>query len=223
MRNENEAFDKAFDMLLTEAAIMADENIGKKLEEPEEEIVFSAAHNEKMRKIFQRERRKRLLASASKWSKRCACILLVIVSVASVSVMSVDAWRSKVMSFIFDPKAPNTDFSFNAESYSDSKISIGYIPENFNLTYYDDENGMALSFENGDLYFDIHIDSAEGSVGIDTEDAVIEELTIQGYKAIYSSNKRVNILLWNDEKDVYTICGNIDKEDMLKIGESIKY
>ncbi len=223
MRNENDAFDKAFDMLLTEAAIMADENIGKKLEEPEEEIVFSAAHKEKMRKIFQRERRKRLMASASKWSKRCACILLVIVSAASVSIISVDAWRSKIMSFMFDPKSPNTDFSFNAESYSDSKISVGYIPENFNLTYYDGEDGMVLRFENGDLYFDINIDSAEGSVGIDTEGAVIEELTIQGDKAIYSSNKRVNILLWNDDDDVYTICSNIDKEDMLKIGESIKY
>lgn len=228
MRRENDSFDKAFDMLLTEAAIMANKDIGEKIKEPEEEIVFSKEHEEKMQRIFRRERRKRILKNASQLSKRCACVLLAAAAITSAGVLSVDAWRSRALNFIFEPEKPNSEYSFDESqgtSYADDRISIGYVPKGFVPTVYSDKDspGWLVSFENGDLYFEVDMESLDVSGGIDTEDAVVEELTIHGHKAIYSSNERVNILLWSDDYNAYTIMGNIDKIEILKIGESVNY
>ncbi len=228
MSKDNNAFDKAFDVLLTEAAIKADENIGRKLEEPEEEIVFSKEHERKMAKLFRNAQRKLLMKNVMKYSMRCACVFLAVIVVAFASIFSVSAWRVKFLNFVMEIGAPNTDYNFTdgqINSYSDDGINLGYIPEGFELTKYKHVHSLFLKFECDSKYFTVSVDDIEGQSNIDTEGAEIESLTINGYDAIYIANTKytkINALVWTDNVYGYTIYGNIDKIQIVKIAENIK-
>lgn len=57
MKNKNDALDKVFEVLLTEAAEIANERIGENIILPEEEIEFSKEHEMKMQKLFKKEKK----------------------------------------------------------------------------------------------------------------------------------------------------------------------
>ena len=58
---------------------------------------------------------------------------------------------------------------------------------------------------------------------IDTEGGVKEDVIINKYSATYTSNDNVNTLIWHDEKNAYHLYGNIEKDELIKIAENIKY
>lgn len=223
MNRDNNAFEKAFDILLKEASIKAENNLVEKLQKPTEEVVFSKEHEQKMQNMFRRERRKQRNKKLIQYSRRCACIIAVIIVVgAVVSIGSVEALRIRFINFIIDNNAPNTDVNFREDrgkSYADEKISMEYIPEGFVLTERSNVASLFLNFENGDKYFGLTVDGFDSNHNVDTEDMKVEYLRIRGNEAIYLSKPAVNILLWSDNKNFYIMDGNISKEEMVKIAE----
>ena len=69
--SNNKTLDKILDDIIEKAAIIAAENLGKNMPEPEK-VEFSKEHEEKMRKIFKKERNKLFFKKISKYSKRVA-------------------------------------------------------------------------------------------------------------------------------------------------------
>ena len=59
------------------------------------------------------------------------------------------------------------------------------------------------------------------SIITDTEGIDIEELLIGEQKIIYFTNKNVNQIYWNDNNYIYTIISGYDKNELLKMVESI--
>lgn len=224
MARNNDAFERAFEEMLREASVKADEELGRELPEPEEEIIFSEAHERKMHNMFRRELRKLRNKKILKYSKWCACILAVFVTVSAVTVYKTDALRNMFINFVVEDGARNTDFNFGEEkisSYEDKDISIGYIPAGFELTEYDDGWGIFFCFENGDKYFGVSQDDIEITHNVDTEDMEIERFKIKGYDAVFLTKPRVSILLWCNDKYGYVLYGNIPKEEMVKIAKNI--
>lgn len=226
--NNDDIFEKAFEEMLKEAAKRADKRLGGQLEEPKEEIVFSEEHERKVEKLFRLERRKRINKKLIKYTKRCACILIVCcIAVTAVGVIKVDALRTRFLRLLYEPDALNSDIDFIGDKtnyYADDYIHISYIPDGFKMTESSHEVGVGYTFQNNNQYFTLDANNIEtAGFNVDTEDMEIENLKIQNNDAIYLTKPRVNILVWSDDDTAYVLCGNISKEDIIKIAENIRY
>lgn len=224
--NDKQPFDKTTEDILTCAAVLADRDIGEKLVEPDEEIVFSKEHEDKMKKLFRKERQKQSMKVFSKYAKRAACILLVIVIGSGVAICSVEAWRIKFLNFVLEIGQPNTDFNFSDNgglSYSDDEITLEYIPMGFEMTKnYSTRQRVFLVFTSGEKYFQMIISDLDSNSSIDTEDGATEKLYVNGNEAIYTTNKNINALIWHNNELTFSVAGNIAREEIIKIAENIK-
>lgn len=225
--SNNKTLDKILDDIIEEAAIIAAENLGENMPEPEK-VEFSKEHEEKMQNIFRKERNKLLFKKISKYSKRVAIFFIAFVIVSGVTIFSVEAWRIKIMNFIIEMNQTHSEIRFSEEitkgnAYKSNEITLGYIPEGFELERRDvNVGGIDLIFTRKENYFVFSMDDINSKMGIDTENASVRKTTVNGREAFYSSNDNVNILVWHDEEFVYKLSGKIEENEMVKIAENIK-
>lgn len=221
------ALDKALEAILDEAAKEANMELGKNLQEPEEEIQFSAESEARMRKLFQQERKKRRVKTVRRYSKRAVCALLAVLIISGVAVFSVSAWRVKFLNFILNVGEPNTDYSFGEESqqsYSDDEITLAYIPDGFALEEQDQtERKLKLRFGDGEQYFDLIVNKIAGRMSVDTEDSTgTQQIEINGREAVFTANDNVGTLIWADDTHAYRLMGNLSQAEIIKIAENVK-
>lgn len=224
--SDNKTLDKIFDELIDEAASIAAENLGKNMPEPEA-IEFSKEHENSMRKIFRKERRKSLFKKIPKYSKRAAVFLLPVIVVSGVAVYSVEALRIKLMNFVVEMKQTHSEINFEegtkGDTFTSDEITLSYIPEGFKLEKSDvRENDVSLVFKGEENYFVFSMNSITSSIGIDTENASVKKIMINSQEALYSSNSNVNILVWHDEVIAFRLSGTIEEREMVRIAENIK-
>ena len=107
----------------------------------------------------------------------------------------------------------------------DGKITVGYIPEGFELTN-EQKSAKALVNDYVDLKGGIFIVSKYSSsteVDFDIETGNIENININGKTYMfYADDNNYNFLVWNVNDYVYQIDGTLPKAELLKIAETIK-
>ena len=225
--NENKNFDKLIDQLIHDASNIAAENLGKDMPEPEK-AEFSKEHEEEMKKMFKRERNNLLRKKLSRHSRCAAIFLLILIAASSIMIFSVEAWRIKVMNFIIEIKQTHSEISFSDDNtgggaYKSDEITLDYIPYGFELEKSDmTDNSVNLIFKGEDNYFIFSMDPIDIQMGIDTENASVKKIVINGDEALYSSNNNINILVWHDEELSYKLSGTIKEDEMIKIAEKTK-
>lgn len=222
----NDAYEEVLDILLDEGAKEADRRIGEGLTETEEDISFSAEHMKKMKTLFSAERRKIKRKKLKKYARTAACMAATAVIVSGITIYNVDALKVRFMNFVHEIGKPNSDISFldnGGMPYSDNNISLDYVPMGLDMVENSkSKSGIFLAFESADKYFYVDIDEMGGTMSIDTEDAVVENISINGLEGICSSKETVTILVWHDNKNVFQIHGDIPKEEIVKIAENLK-
>lgn len=222
---KTKTIEKIFDAMLDEAAAQYVDDMNEQLDFSP--IDFSAQHRRKMNRMFKKEQRKENIVSFTKIARRAACILLIAAVCSLAAVGSVVAWRDKVLKYVFNPDSPGTIFGFGESAtdgyYSQWGIHLKYIPDGFELKEDDSANNLSLYFVNNkDEYFVVNSHPEKGKLGVDTENATIEEMVINGNNAIYTSNENGNSIIWFDTKHTYTIYGNIAQKELLKIVKNIE-
>jgi hypothetical protein len=191
-------------------------------------VEFSREHENAMRKIFKKERKKLFFKRIQKYSKRAAVFLLVVMVMSGIAVFSVEAWRVKVMNFVIEISQTHSEINFRedsakGDSYTSDEITLAYIPEGYQLEKRDVKNNrISLVFKGEEYYFVFSMSDITGSMGIDTENASVKKTAINGQEALFSSNNKVNILVWHDEDFSYTLSGTVVEMEMVKIAENIK-
>lgn len=226
MSNYNNAFNKAIDELLDEAAHITVEKDSGELEMPTDNISFSDEHEVKMQRLFKSERRKIAAKKFRKYAVRAACIFLALIVFSCATIFSVSAWRVRFLNFMFNKDAPNTDYNFTDEKPApqmDDRLKLNYIPDGFELDdSFSGQRSITLSFIRGKDYFCVSSDELDANFNIDTENAEMEKTKINGFDAIYISNQNANSLIWYDDDRAYTITGNISKDEIFKIAKGLK-
>ena len=218
-------FDSIFEQLLEEAAITESKEFENSLLEPEEDFEMSAEGKERMEKLFKKERKSRRVKKMICYGKRAACIAVAAIVVSSVAVFSVEAWRIRFFNFMFNPDNPGMEYNFNDERsthYSDEYIALNYLPVGFELTEQDiSRRSITLMFQKGEEYFSVKMHSMSGNSSVDTENGTIENIKINGHNAIYTTNPNINCVIWHNDEVAFRVLGNINKEKLVKIAESI--
>ena len=116
-----------------------------------------------------------------------------------------------------------TDDSMISGSYSFENIILEYIPEGFELEKSSvREQNISLKFVRGQEYFNLNSRDISNSFSIDTENASVKQLLINGRDALYSIKENNKILVWHDDNMAYIMTGNISETDMIKIAENIE-
>lgn len=223
----NDAYEEVLDILLDEGAKEADRRIGEGLTETEEDISFSAEHMKKMKTLFSAERRKIKRKKLKKYARTAACMAAAAVIVSGITIYNVDALKVRFMNFVHEIGKPNSDISFldnGGMPYSDNNITFDYVPMGFEMVENIESKPISNSwfFESNDQYFVVATSIMEGTMSIDTENALVENISINGLEGICSLKETVTILVWHDNQTVFTIYGDIPKEEIVKIAENLK-
>lgn len=228
LMEKNEYEEKAFENLLRYAFSIAGKQMADELEDPEEEHVFSKEHERKMQKLFDGERKRLRKKMFYRNMKKVAVFLLLIITVSSVSVFSVEAWRLEFFRFILDVKETYTGIQFEestviGNSYSSEEITLEYVPEGFHLdSRTATKNKLFLVFAKEQEYFNFTQREPKQAISLDTENATLEKLKINGNEAYVSIKNGTNILVWHDNNKTFSVDGNIDSSELVKIAENVK-
>lgn len=108
-------------------------------------------------------------------------------------------------------------------SYEDENIRLGYIPKGYKLIgRYSTEEDVILELENDGQILLVSIYPVTDNMMIDTENAVLEELWINGEEALFSGKESNNILVWSNGEKTFFLSGKVPQEEMIKIGENIQ-
>lgn len=216
--------DKDFDALLREAvAVVAQEMIEEAQADMENsKIDFSERHKRVMDKILASYkadiRKKRRVKSV----KRAAVILIACLVMMGASIFCVKGLRIKFLNYILEMHDTHTELKYDNSLVSDD-LNITYIPEGFQLKEYSQEGYIYLKFEKNNAYFYITARDEEIQNNVDTEGAVIEQITINDTEAFLSIKDDLIILVFHDMEYYYTITGNIEETEIIKIAEGIEY
>ncbi len=224
---KNETFDKILDSLIDEAIPTVEAMPDKNLPE-EKEVAFSEEFETRMGKFFDNERKKRRRKAIARRTKYIAASIAIVFAVSGAAVMSVDAFRVRVFNFVVERRKTNAKITVNEgvqlNSYETDEISLEYIPEGFQLHNDEStENMIFLNFENKDQLFSVSVVSLNAVMTVDTENADVENMTINGMEALYIENEKMKMVVMHDDEKIYTVEGeNIEKAELLNIAQNLK-
>ena len=195
----------------------------------------SKEREKRLRKLLRRACRNNRRHSLTTAGKVAAAVLIITLAGLAAVTIGADAIRSYFLNFILDEGAPSTSFNFTGkdihlgEDYelypTSGQYELVYVPDGFELVDKDlsNEKHTYYQYESSEsCWFGFHADPLEGNYGVDTEDAVIENITISGYDAILISKEDVRILVWFNSYNAFNICGDISRDEMIKIAENVE-
>ncbi len=228
MNKKQKAFDDAFEIILTEAAELAAEELGEECKECEytDKHKPSPELDAKIKKLFRRERRKAVLKKAAVIAKRAACVLVVLIAAFAIAIGSVEAWRVKFLNYVFDPEKPNMEIVFGDKGtyYSDDDIIIKYLPLGFELTEkLPSRKSVTFTFELQDSYISVTRFDKDIRRNVDTEGATVEDIVINDYDGIYIEKEGFKLVTWSDGDYMFSITANVSKKELIRVAESIRY
>lgn len=225
MIHKDDAMEIAFDILVDEAAVIADKNINDRLPDEKEKIEFSKEHEAKMKKLFKNEKRKINSVKWVKYARRAACVLLVLGIGAGVGLYHADALRFKIFELVVQPGLPNSDIKVNinqGDDYQNGTIMITYMPDGYNLEFVSKrtENHF-YEYQKENLSFSVSVSVSDREPIIDDSYEIVREFTINGNKAFLCTIKAAFVIKWFDGENRYSVQGNIGEDELIRIAENI--
>mgnify|MGYP003303261871 CR=1 FL=1 len=196
-------------------------------------ITFTKDFEEKMQKLIESER-KFYFYWINTVRKRVAIIILaIIISLTSVT-FGVKAIREPVIRFIVETFEKFSNVVFVGDK-SEEDEEIYYNFETINPSYIPNGYVLDSNFEQETVYQAVYINEQtslmfmymqainnDGILQANTENVVYENILVNDYPAIYYFNKGTNTIILSGEKYIFTIEGTIEKEELIKIAESIE-
>lgn len=189
---------------------------------------FSPKFEKKMKKLISR-RNKPYYKIINTAGKRTACAAVIVLVSSSVTIMNVEALRNAFSDFfisiyekfstvqpIEDDSAPETLEEIYAITYNLNDFEIIY--EELNEYRHDIDYGK----DNIVIYFSQYTKEMYDS-NVNTEDAEILTIDINGHEAIYFiDNHNYYNLIWDNGDYIISLSSNINKNALIKMAKSVQ-
>ncbi|HBF0442203.1 TPA: DUF4367 domain-containing protein [Clostridioides difficile] len=196
--------------------------------------VFSKGFERKMKKLIKQQKRSNITNKIIFYSKRTAIIFLIVLASLFTVTMSSEALRTRFFELVVKVYEDLTSFVFSTDAGVENEnlkiIEPKYIPNEFKeidrvddfiITYRNNKN-IQIKY----TFYEIGSDS----IILDTENAKVESILINGNKAKYIEKGTSIQLFWNDKNCIYLLSTDCYKENLLekykneiiKMGKSIK-
>lgn len=198
---------------------------------------FSPEFEKRMKKLIKR-RSKLYYRLINTLGKQIACIAVIIFVVSSVTIIGLEAFRNNASDFvvhIISEKDPENSIIRSADKTGTAPQTI---EELYDVTY--DLSEYEVIHDNGNewIYWKIYAHESEDDyimvelkqyvkksyyTFIDT-DTEITTVNINGHKALYYywDNIGFHVLIWDNGEYIIYLRGNLDKNALIEIAESVK-
>ncbi|MEF9992728.1 MAG: DUF4367 domain-containing protein [Romboutsia sp.] len=200
------------------------------------EHIFSSEFGDKMDTLIKNEKKIIKNNHFSRGRKLIITLCITITCILTAS-LSIEAVRVKVISIIKEIYSDLTMFTFsNDQSLINSSSSFTepkYMPEGFKeIDRFISDIGINITYENSDmLRIGYQIDKiSRNTLILDTEDALVKNIFINGFDAQYIQKGPYVQLFWNDGTYIYLVYKDFptdkitqqDESELIKIAESVK-
>ena len=227
--------DKDFDKLISVAIsqISDDDNVELKTDEELRSEggsahEFSPAFEKQMKKLIRENQKQQFTTYRKKFRSRIRIAVLAAILVCAAMMFSVSAFRTSIINFIFNSGEKSSTFTFNdvSPSISDTfdKYLPTYIPQGFAIDSIREipKENIYIQLTNGNgTYYEVQCELHSSHLSIDTENGQITELKINNAYVTISERKDRSIAIYTINNIFYSISGNITKDVIIKILESI--
>lgn len=191
----------------------------------------SPAFEENLERLLRKGRRAEKRKSFFQSLGRVAAVLLLVSALSFAGLMTVDAaFREKVLQVFIQvfPEHTQYDYIGSQEDAMLPELRLDALPEGF--TVLSDEQFQQwvrkIHCENDAgnyLDIDVYVIPANGvkTQQIDTEDAQVSKMDIQGREVTVVSKNGWHILLWTEDSTVFSVSSNIELSYLIPFVEKI--
>lgn len=169
---------------------------------------------------------------------RAAVIFLVLIITFSTAVVTVQAFRVKVMNFLIDIQPEYTSFQIkdNTSGSSGEKLTVNrtntylptYIPEGYevdSLTYTEPLKEITYSNpknKNACVYFTEY--DSSNNLQVDTENgAVVKTVSVNGNKGTLIIKNSLITIVWKMGRNIFTVQSTENADRTMKISQNVKF
>lgn len=193
-----------------------------------DEHIFSNKFNKKMNKLL-KLRKKPYYHWVNTVGKRIAVVIISIFIAGTTTILSVEAIREKVFGFFIEIFKKYSIIQHDGEEDAPESIEniyeITYGMEGYTL-HYEEQTDFFISkiYVKEEIVIDyFQWTKGEYKQNWNTEDAEIEHIEINGYKAIiFTDNHNYNHIIWEDQDYVFTISTNIEQSSLIEMAKSVQ-
>ncbi len=187
---------------------------------------FSKRFLRKMNRLLRYERKPVWARNVTSWTKKAAIIFLCTVGVLYASTMNVEAYWQKTIEVIVNVYQELTSIrSERIEGSADEGISPvypGYVPEGFTVSEEIlDTIGLYIFYEKENEFIVYNQMITGGETILDTEDAVVEKIIVDGVEILAIQKSDGCIFHWFYNTEEYCLTSNMLNDEALKMVESI--
>lgn len=198
------------------------------------EFQCSKSFSRKMRKLIKAQRHSPKTNQILHYTKQAVAIVVAIIMISFGSLMTVEAYREKVVEVVVHVFNELTDYRFFSEKTEIEEIvlpelSFGYVPEgmrevenrasgnNRHRIVYEDDVGRFFELTQRPV-------GADGDYGtiLDTENSEYMTLTIRGNNAYANEKDGNSSIVWSENNIVYNLYGNLELTELTVIAEKIR-
>lgn len=178
------------------------------------------------------EKKRKFITKFQFLSKRVAILFIIVSLGVIVTTMSVEAFRIKFFNIVTEVTEKYTKVSVVVTGSKsevmndwDSYFVPEFIPEGYTLTnserfgdikilFYTNITGQEIQFSQTPL---------NPEYQVDTENAHVTDVTINDEKGILVDKDGLMTMIWTSDAHTFHIIGEIDRAEIIKMAESIKY
>jgi hypothetical protein len=234
--NEHELNENVFDQLLKYSAENYLEHLSDEYpsdKDLDRDVSFSMQFEKKMNRLFKREKYKENAHKRGSKIIKGSLAAAAAIFVCLIVVSNAQALRVPILNYFNSIGKQSTSIQVqdNTDFYSAFKDQIkglclpSYIPDAYKIKRID----------RGDIAYSIVFDNdssdiillqnliGNGSAGVDSEGAAVEQLTVNGESAEFFIKNNTNNLVFEYSQKAFLLSGTLPKNELIKIAQSMKY
>ena len=230
--------DKKLDELLDEAIPIYEKGKNK---EKIEEISFSKEHEAKMKKMFERVKRKEDFLDMAKVVTKVAAVLVVAFVLLGTFEPSNSAWKKRITEFfvkdegtgyswiVYDDSGDSYKLNFDAQKKNTGKnykiTFFNYLPDGYTLIIKTNNSvNKYFQLESNEKVISVKISESLSVKALDTEDTESEKININNIETTHYIKDDICSYTWFKDGYLFRFYGkNVEGDEMIKIIENINY
>lgn len=182
-----------------------------------------------IKRYFSQKNRQPVMRTVSKVVSRVAVIVLVMLLLFATAFATIPELRSKTLNLIIEVFDDRTRITFGEEGpiISASNTLVSWVPDGFELVDKGESDFSAWEeYNNSDgALIEANIYFGEGvAYGVDTEEALVENITVKGYaaKVIHKANDIEVVFSVKENMRIYYVRGeDVGRDVVLHVAESM--
>ena len=182
------------------------------------------------RKLEERKNRKKYKERFKSIFSKVAIVFLVLFISMSILTVTVDAFRVKLLNIIMNntEKYLEIDVSDsngveNIQRNLEGFYELEYIPSGFKIDYVEDlgDTKVVSYVNNRDEEILFNQSPSGTNFQLDSENAEVKEININGNEAVILNKEGRTTLFWNNEEYSFYLISTIGEEELIKMSKSL--